>query len=46
MNKNENKKINFFHLGAKNNYKELLNKEIVDEMNSVYKDQLKELRYE
>lgn len=46
MNKNENKKINFFHLGSKNNYKELLNKDIVTEMNSVYKDQLKEFNYE
>ena len=46
MNKNESKKISFFHLGAKNNYKELLDTEIVDEMNSVYKDQLKEFNYE
>ena len=42
MKKSEDKKINFFHLGPKNNYKELLNKELILEMNSIYKDELKE----
>ena len=44
--KTEDKKINFFHLGPKNNYKELLNKDIILEMNSIYKDELKEFKYE
>ena len=44
--KKDNKKIDFFHLGPKNNYKELLNKEIISEMNSLYKDELKEFKYE
>ena len=46
MKKSEDKKINFFHLGPKNNYKELLNKELILEMNSIYKDELKEFKYE
>ncbi len=44
--KKDSKKIDFFHLGPKNNYKELLNKEIISEMNSLYKDELKEFKYE
>jgi len=44
--KTEDKKIDFFHLGPKNNYKELLNKDIISEMNSIYKDELKEFKYE
>ena len=44
--KTEHKKIDFFHLGPKNNYKELLNKDIILEMNSIYKDELKEFKYE
>ena len=44
--KTEDKNIDFFHLGPKNNYKELLNKEIISEMNSIYKDELKELKYD
>ena len=44
--KTDDKKIDFFHLGPKNNYKELLNKDIILEMNSIYKDELKEFKYE
>ena len=44
--KTEDKKINFFHLGPKNNYKELLNKDIILEMNSIYKDELTKFKYE
>ncbi len=44
--KAENKKIDFFHLGPKNNYREFLNKDIILEMNSIYKDELKEFKYE
>ena len=46
MKKKENKKINFFHLGPNKNYKEILDKEILLEMNSLYKEQLKEFKYE
>ena len=46
MKKKENKKINFFHLGPKKNFRELLDKELLLEMNSLYKDQLKEFQYE
>ena len=46
MKKSEDKKIDFFHLGPKNNFKELLNKDIISEMNSIYKDELKEFKYE
>ena len=46
MKKKENKKINFFHLGPKKNYKDILDKEILSEMNSLYKEQLKEFKYE
>ena len=44
--KTEDKKIDFFHLGPKNNYKDLLNKDIISEMNRIYKDELKEFKYE
>ena len=37
--KSEDKKIDFFHLGPKNNYKELLNKDLILKMNSIYKDE-------
>ena len=46
MKKKENKKINFFHLGPKKNYKDMLDEEILLEMNSLYKEQLKEFKYE
>ena len=46
MKKKENKKINFFHLGPKKNYKDILDEEILLEMNSLYKEQLKEFKYE
>ena len=46
MKKTEDKKINFFHLGPKNNYKELLDENIISEMNSIYKEELKEFKYE
>ena len=44
--KTEDKKIDFFHLGPKNNYKELLDENIISEMNSIYKEELKEFKYE
>ena len=43
--KNSNEKIKFFNLGNKNNYKDLLNKSLLDEMNLFYKDELKKYDY-
>tara|TARA_B100001109_G_C18836795_1_gene462372 strand:- start:357 stop:1202 length:846 start_codon:yes stop_codon:yes gene_type:complete len=46
MKKEEDKKIKFFNLGPKNDFKHILNKETIEEMNSLYKEQLKEFNYE
>ena len=43
--KNSSEKIKFFNLGNKNNYKDLLNKSLLDEMNLFYKDELKKYDY-
>ena len=43
--KNSSEKIKFFNLGNKNNYKDLLNKNLIDEMNLFYKDELKKYDY-
>ena len=39
--KDTNEKIKFFNLGKKNNYKELLDNNLIDKMNFFYKDQIK-----
>ena len=44
--KSDDKKIDFFHLGPKNNYKKLLSDDIILEMNSIFKNELKEFKYE
>ena len=44
--KSEDKKIDFFHLGPNNNYKKLLSQDIILEMNSIYKDELRYFKYE
>ena len=43
-NKTDNK-VNFFHLGPKNNYKELLNKKIIDEIEKKFENTMKKLNY-
>jgi len=43
--KNSSEKIKFFNLGNKNNYKDLLNKNLIDEINLFYKDELKKYNY-
>ena len=43
--KNSSEKIKFFNLGNKNNYKNLLNKNLIDEINLFYKDELKKYDY-
>ena len=40
------KKIKFFHLGPKNNWKDLLNKDLIKKMNTYYKEDLKKFSYE
>ena len=46
MKKDGNSEINFFNLGPKNNFKELLDKGVIKEMNIYFRDQLKEFKYE
>ena len=43
--KNE-KKIKFFYLGPKNNWKDRLNKDLIKKMNTYYKEDLERLGYE
>ena len=40
-----NKKINFFHLGKKNNWKNLLNQEMEKKIREVYNNEMRELKY-
>ena len=40
-----NEKATFFNLGPKNNYKELLNKEIIDEIEKKFQNSMKKLNY-
>ena len=40
-----NKKINFFFLGKKNNWKKIYDKNKVIRLNSLFKDELSELNY-
>ncbi|MBD1157411.1 sulfotransferase domain-containing protein [Pelagibacterales bacterium SAG-MED20] len=44
--KNSKEKIKFFYLGNKNNWKNLLNNEIKDNMNKYYKEDLIKFEYE
>ena len=44
--KNSKEKIKFFYLGNKNNWKNLLNDEIKDNMNKYYKEDLIKFEYE
>ena len=43
--KNSSEKIKFFNLGNNNNYKDLLNRNLIDEINLFYKDELKKYDY-
>ncbi len=43
--KKDNKKINFFFLGKKNNYKNLLSSEIEAKIRSAFNKEMKELKY-
>ena len=43
--KGSSDKIKFFNLGNKNNYKNILGQEMINEMNLYYKEELKKYRY-
>ena len=42
----DQKKIKFFYLGPKNNWKDNLNKDLIKKMNSYYEEDLKKFGYE
>ncbi len=44
--KGTNKKIKFFNLGQKNNYKNLLSQDLITKMNEFYKEELIKFNYE
>ena len=46
MNQANDKKIKFFNLGIKNNFQNLLKRELIDKANISFKDQLKKYQYE
>ena len=46
INQENNKKIKFFNLGIKNNFQNLLKKELIDKANVSFRDQLKKYQYE
>ena len=41
----KNKKVPFFNLGPKNNWKNILNKNLVEKIEQVFEGDLKELNY-
>ena len=43
--KKNQEKMNFFYLGKKNNWKKILNQEIVKKINNVFKNEMNELNY-
>ena len=45
ISKNNKKKIPFFHLGPKNDWKEILNKDFQNKINKIFKKNLKDLEY-
>ena len=45
IDKKTGNKITFFNLGEKNNFKEILEKNLIDEMNDYFKYQLKKYKY-
>ena len=46
ISKKDNSKINFFKLGKDNDYKKLLNKDLITRMNLKFKDEIKKYNYE
>ena len=45
VNKEINSKVNFFNLGPKNNWKTLLDKEIINSLQKNFAAEMKELNY-
>ena len=45
IDKKTGNKITFFNLGEKNNFKDILEKDLIDEMNDYFKYQLKKYKY-
>ena len=45
LNKEINSKVNFFNLGPKNNWKTLLDKEIINSLQKNFAAEMKELNY-
>ena len=46
ISKKDNSRINFFKLGKENDYKKLLNKDLINKMNLKFKDEIKKYNYE
>ena len=46
VSKKDNKRIKFFKLGRDNDYKKLLNKDLITKMNLKFKDEIKRFNYE
>ena len=46
ISKKDSSRINFFKLGKDNNYKKLLNKDLITKMNLKFKDEIKKYNYE
>ena len=45
LSKNDPKKIPFFHLGPKNDWKSIFDKSYQNKLNSIFENNLKELNY-
>jgi hypothetical protein len=46
ISKKDNSRINFFKLGKDNDYKKLLNKDLITKMNLKFKNEIKKFNYE
>jgi len=44
--KQSNQRLRFFNLGSKNNYKKLLDNDLIYQMNVLYKTELQKYNYE
>ena len=43
--KNSNRKINFFNLGKDNDFNNILEKKIINEINNIYETELNKFKY-
>ena len=44
--KNSKEKIKFFNLGEKNDYRKLLNEDLINKMNNIFQEELVKYKYE